>query len=79
MEAAGIGPCLSTLECQQLEHPQPQCRIRVFREMVQNTKGLHLPYRTVGLYVRMLSNTIFQLTLGNFHQPIHPEQLLQTE
>lgn len=65
------------LEYQQLEHPQPQRRSLAFLGMVQSTMELHLPCRIVGLYVRMLTNTTFQLTPDSSRQSIHPERLLQ--
>ena len=79
MEEVGICPCLSMLEYQQPEHPQQQCRILAFLGMVQNTMELHSLYRIVDLYVRMLTNTTFQLTPDSSRQSIHPERLLQIE
>ena len=67
------------LEYQQPEHPQQQCLILAFLGMVQSTMELHLPCQIVGLYVRMLTNTTFQLTPDSSRQSIHPERLLQTE
>jgi hypothetical protein len=64
---------------QQPEHPQLQCRILAFLGMVQSTMELHLPYRIVGLYVRMLTNPTFQVTPVSSRQSIHPERPLQIE
>ncbi|MEY4025681.1 MAG: hypothetical protein RL438_1194, partial [Actinomycetota bacterium] len=62
-----------------LEHLLPQRRIQASRGMAQNTTELHLQCQIEDLYVRMLTNTIFQLTLDSSRQSIRLAPLLQTE